>query len=114
SLYLHTAAYEGFPLAVLEAAAFGLPIVVRDISAFDEVDLVRGKDERECAAYLLRLLSDAAFWQDALHRTAALNVASQPEAQTSALDKIYASMARTPEFEPTLGTRPSYTMQNRN
>lgn len=34
-VYLHTAAWEGFPLAVLEAAAAEVPIVARRISAFD-------------------------------------------------------------------------------
>ena len=35
--YLHCAAWEGFPIAVLDAYASGLPILVRNISAFDDV-----------------------------------------------------------------------------
>lgn len=36
-LYLHTAAWEGFPIAVIDAHAVGLPILVRKISAFGDV-----------------------------------------------------------------------------
>lgn len=38
-LYLHTAAWEGFPITVLEAARLGRPIAVRSIQAFHEVSL---------------------------------------------------------------------------
>lgn len=38
-LYLHTARWEGFPLAVLEAAAVGVPVVVRHIPSFQDAGL---------------------------------------------------------------------------
>ena len=38
TVYLHTGAWEGFPMSVLEADAAGRPIVVRRIPAFDGVD----------------------------------------------------------------------------
>ncbi|QEW02158.1 glycosyltransferase family 4 protein [Microbacterium lushaniae] len=38
-IYLHTAAWEGFPVAVLEAVALGVPTVVRRIPAFESLDL---------------------------------------------------------------------------
>ncbi|WP_144793725.1 glycosyltransferase [Kocuria palustris] len=38
-LYLHTAAWEGFPITVLEAARLRRPIAVRSIQAFHEVSL---------------------------------------------------------------------------
>jgi glycosyltransferase involved in cell wall biosynthesis len=38
-VYVHTAGWEGFPVALLEASALGLPTVVRDIPAFDGLDL---------------------------------------------------------------------------
>jgi glycosyltransferase involved in cell wall biosynthesis len=34
-LYFHTAAWEGFPMTVIEAAALGRPILLRSIRAFD-------------------------------------------------------------------------------
>lgn len=36
-LYVHSAAWEGFPLSVLDAARVGLPILVRGIGAFDGI-----------------------------------------------------------------------------
>lgn len=47
-LYLHSAAWEGFPIALLEAAALHVPIAVRDIPAFAGVGLpniIRFPDE---------------------------------------------------------------------
>jgi glycosyltransferase involved in cell wall biosynthesis len=38
-LYLHFAAWEGFPMTVIEAAAMGRPILLRAISAFDGFDM---------------------------------------------------------------------------
>lgn len=38
-LYVHSAAWEGFPVAVLEAVALGVPVVARRIPAFDGVAL---------------------------------------------------------------------------
>jgi glycosyltransferase involved in cell wall biosynthesis len=38
-VYVHSAAWEGFPVALLEAAALGVPIVARSIPAFDGVGL---------------------------------------------------------------------------
>jgi len=38
-LYFHTAAWEGFPISVLEAAAFELPIVLRNIRPFKDESL---------------------------------------------------------------------------
>ncbi|ROP57729.1 glycosyltransferase [Rathayibacter sp. PhB185] len=38
-LYIHSAAWEGFPIAVLEAAALGVPTIARRIPAFEGVDM---------------------------------------------------------------------------
>ncbi len=38
-VYIHSALWEGFPIAVLEAALVGVAIVVRDIPAFAGVDM---------------------------------------------------------------------------
>lgn len=38
TVYLHSARWEGFPIAILEAFAAGAPIIVRDISSFEGVN----------------------------------------------------------------------------
>ncbi|MCR1781696.1 glycosyltransferase [Nocardioides carbamazepini] len=49
-LYLHTAAWEGFPMSILEAHRMGLPILVRDIAAFHHLPAaLRGRSPRELA-----------------------------------------------------------------
>jgi 1,2-diacylglycerol-3-alpha-glucose alpha-1,2-galactosyltransferase len=54
---------ENHPMAVLEAAGVGLPIVVRDIPEYDDTfknDVVRGTDET-FVALLNKLMTDEAF-----------------------------------------------------
>lgn len=38
-VYIHSAKWEGFPIAVLEASLMGIPIVARDIAAFTEIEM---------------------------------------------------------------------------
>jgi 1,2-diacylglycerol-3-alpha-glucose alpha-1,2-galactosyltransferase len=57
---------ENHPMAVLEAAGVGLPIVVRDIPEYDDTfadDVVRGNDDT-FVDLLGRLMADAKFYAD--------------------------------------------------
>jgi len=57
-LYLHPAAWEGFPMSVLEAHRCGLPVLVRDIAAFRALPAaLRGSGPADLAASAARLLS---------------------------------------------------------
>ncbi len=58
---------ENHPMAVLEAAGAGLPIVVRDIPEYDDTfkdDVVRGKDDT-FVTLLTKLFTDQKFYDDA-------------------------------------------------
>ena len=58
SIYVHTSAYEGFPLSVLDAAARKVPIVARRIPALEGTPLLMVDSPEEMARTVLRLRSD--------------------------------------------------------
>ena len=51
-LYLHSAAWEGFPIAVLESLALDVPTVVREIPAFEGVPLPKVSTPEEFSELL--------------------------------------------------------------
>lgn len=59
-VYLHSAAYEGFPISVLDAARVGLPAVVRDIPAFEGARLTAVGSPAEAAAAVRAAVDDPA------------------------------------------------------
>ena len=87
-VYLHTAAWEGFPLALLEALAADLPVVARRIPAFRDMpddwlfdDVTRGAEQVLDA--LDRPGDNLAAWRRALQD-------DTREAQRAALLELYA------------------------
>lgn len=60
-IYLHTARWEGFPIMVLEAAATGLPVVVRRIRAFQHSGLPAIIDGPESFVRLWPVLENASM-----------------------------------------------------
>jgi glycosyltransferase involved in cell wall biosynthesis len=94
TVYFHSAVHEGFPISVLDAAAFNLPIVVRDIPAFDSVDLDKGHNPEDCASKILSLITDISCWTRAMVRSARLDSLMNPTTQARLLDSIYKGKAR--------------------
>jgi len=87
-LYLHTAAWEGFPLAVIEAHFAGLPILVRPIRAFGNIapsmsihDVLVGGALAVDGRWAERNFKD---WRSFLSR-------NTPDEQAAALRSIYAA-----------------------
>jgi glycosyltransferase involved in cell wall biosynthesis len=60
-LYVHTAAYEGFPLSVLDVAARRVPIIARRIPALEEAGLRTFDTIAEGVALAKRALADESF-----------------------------------------------------
>lgn len=58
-LYVHTAAWEGFPVAVLESVAMGVPTLVRAIPAFEGTDVPRFTSPSAFVDKLRNLKSEA-------------------------------------------------------
>lgn len=86
-VYVHTAAWEGFPLAVLEAVAAGVPVVARDIPAFQGMPDEWMFDEPARAAEVIRAAmqrpaDNLADWRRALS-------GDTEEAQREALLGLY-------------------------
>jgi glycosyltransferase involved in cell wall biosynthesis len=90
-LYLHTAAWEGFPMSVVEAAALGCPILARHIQAFDELDLPAACFVQTPHDLALRLadLVMGKGWEEVSSLSLRVRERHTVEAQASALRVLY-------------------------
>jgi len=93
-VYVHTAAWEGAPVSVLEAAALGLPIMARRNRALAALGMPSLCDTPEALIEVARSLLDE-------RQRAALRAQSErllrqhrPEAQREALARVYAAALR--------------------
>lgn len=103
SVYVHTAAWEGFPLSLLEANAAGIPIVARRIPAFAGApDLALADSPDQLAAMVSRILSSRTSRASNIDAwTAFLGGNSRP-AQAESLTSLY--MRVTSPSAPVLGS----------
>ncbi|MCI2956082.1 glycosyltransferase [Agromyces atrinae] len=91
-VYLHSAAYEGFPLSVLDAAAFDVPIVARAIPAFDGAPVIQASSEAEAARLVVALRrGDERVRRDAAAAGIALLESMSREKQSEGLRALYGS-----------------------
>jgi glycosyltransferase involved in cell wall biosynthesis len=88
-LYLHSAAAEGFPISVLDAAAMGLPVVVREIAAFAGLPLVKVGSAAEAATSVAEILRSADRRRRAIGATQELLRTMNPSHQAAALAAVY-------------------------
>ena len=79
SLFLMTSLFEGFPLTLFEAAAYGLPTVLYELPYLAYNELIDGAvtvpqlDAEAAAAAIVRIVNDPAEWQrrsDAIYNSA--------------------------------------------
>lgn len=91
-IYLHTAAWEGFPMTVIEAAAMGKPLLLRRISAFENLELPSEplvETPQELAVKLLTWASDSKL-RDAGHELSSkVRSICSPSKQKKALLSLY-------------------------
>lgn len=94
AVYLHTARWEGFPLAVLEAAATGLPVVARRIPAlFGAPDAWLFTDATEASAKVAALRGHSARAEN-LRAWRSFLQGNTVERQRARLREVYALPVR--------------------
>jgi glycosyltransferase involved in cell wall biosynthesis len=92
ALYFHSAHYEGFPLSVLDAAAFEHPLAVRSIPTFDGMQIPEAHSPQESARLILDILNDGSARARAVDAASHLNNTMNREAQRAALQALYAAV----------------------
>ena len=98
-VYFHSAAWEGMPLSLLEAAALRLPIVARRIPALEDLDGLRLVGSPGEAAAALAALRDEAARESLAQAAGALNRRFSREAQAAALARLYGAAAPAAVWE---------------
>lgn len=89
-VYVHSAAYEGFPLSVLDAASQGVPIVVRDIPCFDGTSLIRQRSPLDVAIKVVEVLTNTQVRASVIDRGYELLEHMNEDNQVQALERAYA------------------------
>lgn len=93
-VYVHTAAWEGAPVSVLEAAALGLPVVARRNPALAALGLTALCDAPEALIETIRCLLDDRQRAELRKYGERLLRQHRPEAQREALERVYAAALR--------------------
>jgi glycosyltransferase involved in cell wall biosynthesis len=93
-VYVHTAAWEGAPVSILEAAALGLPIVARRNPALAALGLSSLFDTPEALIDSIRSLLDERRRTELRVHSERLLRQHRPEAQREALQRAYATALR--------------------
>lgn len=94
-VYVHTAAWEGAPVSMLEAAALGLPIVARRNAALAALGLPSLYDTPEALIEAIRSLLDERRRAELRAHSERLLRQHRPEAQREALERAYATALRS-------------------
>lgn len=89
SIYVHTAAWEGAPLTVLEAAAAGLPILGRDLPALRALGIASLWHDAAGLLAMIDQYPDAPAYAAARRINHAITVRHVPAQQSAALEIAY-------------------------
>jgi glycosyltransferase involved in cell wall biosynthesis len=89
SIYCHTAAYEGFPLSVLDAAAINVPIVARAIPAFVQTPLAVATSPGRVAEMVFKLETSAEAQADATESNRVLLESYNAQNLRAKLESLY-------------------------
>lgn len=99
-VYLHTAAWEGAPISVLEAAALGVPIAARRIPSLESLAVpALAEDPAELARTALAMTTGDAR-RVGLEAAADLRTRHRPQQQHAALMDVYDAVVRANPAPP--------------
>jgi glycosyltransferase involved in cell wall biosynthesis len=88
AVYVHTSKFEGFPIAVLDAANFQIPVLVRDIQAFRYAPLAKFSDHLDAVTKIQNLMSDENYYQELVGISQEIANSNSPSAQKSRYQKL--------------------------
>lgn len=89
-VYFHSASYEGFPLSILDAAAFDVPVVARSIDALRGAPIYQAGSERDAARRVVALLGgDEGLMEEARQANLDLLQQMSDERHASGLASLY-------------------------
>lgn len=90
ALYFHSAHYEGFPLSLLDAAAFEHPLAVRAIPTFNGMGIPDASSPEDAAQLIVNVLDGGADARRAVASATYLNETMNHAAQRESLRALYA------------------------
>ena len=94
-LFLHTAEWEGAPITLVDAAAIGVPVIVRSIQHLEGLGFTGGgQTPIELAATVNKFLLDESFRNDVAARTRETAAVHSSTAQRRALLALYKASDR--------------------
>lgn len=95
SLYLHTARWEGAPIAPLEATELGIPVLIRDVPTMRGLGYFSAGSCVEDVAESVRKFFELEDFRDSVYRTDSERISAwTPKHQNDVLKQLY---ARDPE-----------------
>ncbi len=92
--YLHTAIYEGFPIAVLDAVALDKVTIVRGIPAFEGTPLITADTPEAAAELITSLLDDEKSRVQLVQRQAHLLETMNQKTQQAAIDQVLSLVSK--------------------
>ncbi|MFL6088542.1 MAG: glycosyltransferase [Aeromicrobium sp.] len=93
-VYLHSARWEGFPYAILEAHAAGLPLVIRDIPMLSDFAFPLMVRDPQDVAQAVKELQSPGVRADMVADAASVLAGNSPELQRERLLEVYRGVLR--------------------